>query len=78
MSVTFLSAAQQTELIELRHISGSDLRPMLWEETECWREMLDWDFTPSADLVMKFVDLQSLSGYAVLVNGRIADRKSVV
>ncbi|MBS1824389.1 MAG: GNAT family N-acetyltransferase [Acidobacteria bacterium] len=86
MSVTFLSAAQQTELIELRHISGSDLRPMLWEEAESWREMLDWDFTPSADLVMKFVDLQSLSGYAVLVNGRIAgysyflaeDRKGLV
>ncbi|MBL8176847.1 MAG: GNAT family N-acetyltransferase [Bryobacterales bacterium] len=86
MSVTFLSAAQQTELIELRHLSGSDLRPLLWEEAEAWREMLDWDFTPSADLVMKFVDLRSLSGFAALVNGRIAgyayflseDRKGLI
>jgi len=72
MSVTFLSAAQQTELIELRHLSGSDLRQLLWEEIDAWRELLDWDFTPSADLVMRFVDLQSLSGFAALVNGRIA------
>jgi ribosomal protein S18 acetylase RimI-like enzyme len=86
MSVTFLSAAQQTELIELRHLNGSDLRPLLWEETESWRELLDWDFTPSADLVMRFVDLRSLSGFAVLVDGRVAgysyfiaeDRKGLV
>ena len=72
MSVTFLSAAQQTELIELRHLSGSDLKPLLAEEAATWQEMLEWDFTPSADLVTRFVDMQSLSGFAVLVDGRVA------
>lgn len=86
MSVSFLSAVQQTELIELRHLSGSDLQPLLWEEAQTWHEMLEWDFSPSAELVMKFVDLQSLSGFAVLVDGRVAgysyyiaeDRKGLV
>ena len=35
-----------------------------------WQEHLDWDFTRSADLVRRFVDLRALSGTAML-DGRV-------
>lgn len=57
-------------LVELRHVHASDLNLLLEEETETWKSLLDWDFTPSAALVRRFVDMQALSGYALLVNGR--------
>jgi ribosomal protein S18 acetylase RimI-like enzyme len=42
------------------------------EETAVWRETLDWDFRPSAALVRRFLDIQALSGYALLMGGRVA------
>jgi ribosomal protein S18 acetylase RimI-like enzyme len=59
-------------IVDLRQIRGADLDPLLNEETETWREMLEWDFHPSAGLVRRFLDMQSLTGYALLMAGRVA------
>src|SRR5581483_1765831 len=59
-------------VLELRQVRGSDLQELLAEETSIWREMLDWDFNPSAGLVRRFLDMQALSGFALMVGGRVA------
>jgi ribosomal protein S18 acetylase RimI-like enzyme len=59
-------------IVDLRQIRGADLDPLLAEETATWREMLDWDFRPSAGLVRRFLDMQALTGYALLIAGRAA------
>lgn len=56
-------------IIELRHLRGGDLDLLLEEETQAWREILDWDFRGSANLVRRFLEMQALNGYALLVNG---------
>lgn len=33
--------------------------------------MLEWDFTPSAELVVRFVNMQALSGFALSLAGRV-------
>lgn len=55
-------------LVELRHVRSADLNSMLEEETRTWERLLDWDFRPSASLVRRFVDMQSLSGFCLLAN----------
>ena len=60
------------EILDLRRIRLDDLNPILDEETISWRERLHWDFTPSADLVRRFVGIQALSGYALVIGGRLA------
>jgi len=45
--------------------------PLLEEETIAWRDELEWDFTKSADLVERFVDLRALSGSALLSGGEV-------
>lgn len=72
MSVSFLAASARTEVVELRHVSGRDLQPVLQEETQVWRDLLAWDFSSSAELVERFVDLQSLSGYAMILGREVA------
>src|SRR5580698_7670799 len=57
-------AAPETR--DLRAFSASQLEPLLEEEMLEWREALDWDFSRSADLVRRFVDLRALSGTALL------------
>jgi ribosomal protein S18 acetylase RimI-like enzyme len=57
------------EIVELRRLNARDLEPLLQEETAAWWNSLDWDFTKSADLVRRFVDLRALNGYALVEDG---------
>jgi len=59
------------EVVDLRHISSDDLEPVLEEETRTWRDTLEWDFSRSADLVRRFVDLRALNGSALVLQGEV-------
>lgn len=58
------------EILDLRQIRARDLEALLEEETGLWKKHLLWDYNGSADLIKRFVDSQSLSGYAAIENGR--------
>jgi len=53
-------------LVDLRRVSPEMLGGVLDEEVRVWRERLDWDFRASAELVLRFVGMRSLSGYALV------------
>ncbi|MBI3210429.1 MAG: GNAT family N-acetyltransferase [Candidatus Solibacter usitatus] len=72
MAVSTLAATARTGIIDLRQVTGDDLQPLLAEEENEWRTLLDWDFRASADLVVRFVNLQSLGGFALALDGEIA------
>lgn len=59
-------------IVDLRQISSRQLAPLFEEEARHWREELQWDYRPSLDLVRKFLDARSLSGYADLEEGKPA------
>jgi len=59
------------EIVDLRRLAARDMEGLLEEETAAWRDELDWDFTKSADLVQRFVDLRALSGSALLQDGEV-------
>lgn len=58
------------EILDLRHIRGHDLEPLLEEQKDLWRRQLLWDHSASADLIRRFVDSRSLPGYAAVEDGR--------
>jgi ribosomal protein S18 acetylase RimI-like enzyme len=67
-----MAAVSDTSLkrvIELRHLRGGDLDLLLEEETQVWRDTLDWDFRGSAGLVRRFLEMQALNGFALMING---------
>ena len=74
------------ELVELGRIRAADLEQLLEEEIAEWLSVLGWDFRPSADMVRRFVGMRTLSGYALMENGRAVgytyfiheDRKGLV
>jgi ribosomal protein S18 acetylase RimI-like enzyme len=63
--------ARPPEIIDLHRLAASDLEPLLEEEIEAWRERLEWDFSKSADLVRRFVDLRALNGAALVEDGGV-------
>jgi ribosomal protein S18 acetylase RimI-like enzyme len=59
------------EIFDLRHFTSADLRALLAEETELWEQRLGWDYSNSADMVLRYLDARILPGYAAVENGRV-------
>jgi len=59
------------EILDLRHFSSVDLRPLLEDETSVWLRLLSWDYGGSADMILRYVDAKILPGYAAIDRGRI-------
>lgn len=66
-----LPDAGPPELVELRRLRVEHFQPLLEEETARWREWLDWDFRPSADLVRRFVRMKALNGWGLVEGGEL-------
>jgi hypothetical protein len=59
------------QIVDLRQVLARTLEPLFQEEAQRWREELYWDYRPSLDLIRRFVDSRSLTGF-VAMHGREA------
>ncbi len=59
------------EILDLRHFSSVDLRTLLDDETRVWSRLLSWDYSGSAEMILRYVDAKILPGYAAIERGRI-------
>jgi len=59
------------EILDLRHFSSADLRPLLEDEVGEWSRALSWDYSGSAEMILRYVDAKILPGYAAIERGRI-------
>ncbi len=59
------------EILDLRHFSSSDLRPLLEHETDVWSRLLSWDYRPSAEMILRYADTKILPGYAAIERGSL-------
>ena len=59
------------EILDLRHFSSVDMRPLLDDETRAWASLLAWDYQGSAEMILRYVDAKILPGYAAIERGRI-------
>ena len=59
------------EILDLRHFTSVDLRPLLDDEMQVWSRLLSWDYGSSADMILRYVDAKILPGYAAIERGRV-------
>ena len=59
------------EILDLRHFSSADLRPLLEEEATVWSHLLSWDYSGSTEMVLRYLDSKILPGYAAVDRGRV-------
>jgi len=59
------------EILDLRHFSSADLRPLLEDEIAMWGHLLSWDYTGSAEMILRYMDAKILPGYAAIERGSI-------
>jgi ribosomal protein S18 acetylase RimI-like enzyme len=59
------------EILDLRHFSSVDLRPLLEDEIAMWGRLLSWDYAISAEMILRYLDAKILPGYAAIERGSI-------
>lgn len=58
------------EILDLRHFSSADLRPLLEHEAALWSRAMSWDYSGSIEMVLRYIDSRILPGYVAIENGR--------
>lgn len=58
--------ASPVEILDLRHFSSQELRPLLDQEAQLWSRLLAWDYSSSAEMILRYVDAKILPGYAAV------------
>src|SRR5919108_4730880 len=69
---TTMPVTQAMEILDLRHFRSSDLRPLLEAEAREWARVLDWDYSSSSEMILRYMDARILPGYAAVEDGRVA------
>lgn len=64
-------ARLEVEILDLRHFSSADLRPLLDDEIKVWADLLCWDYTGSAEMILRYMDAKFLPGYAAVSRGNV-------
>src|ERR1700712_5582061 len=66
-----MTVATQLEILDLRHFTARQLRPLLEQEAEAWHQRLRWDYRSSTELLLQYLDSRILPGFVALTRGRI-------
>lgn len=63
--------ATQLEVLDLRHFSARQLRPLLEREAAIWQDLLRWNYRSSTELLLEYLDSRVLPGFVALDRGKI-------
>ncbi|CAN5692394.1 hypothetical protein BH10ACI4_BH10ACI4_20030 [soil metagenome] len=66
-----MTVATQLEILDLRHFSARQLRPLLEEEARVWKQRLRWNYESSIELLLQYLDSRILPGFVALDRGRV-------
>ena len=64
------AAPYEFETAELKLFRGAHLQPLLEEQQAYWSKHFRWDFSPSKNLIMRYLDMRSLNGSVLMKAGR--------
>src|SRR5437016_3837385 len=77
IAVTLKSTARASflelavEILDLSHFTSADLRSLLEDEIRVWAELLCWDYSSSAEMILRYMDAKFLPGYAAVSRGKV-------
>ena len=63
--------ATQLEVLDLRHFSARQLRPLLEREAAIWQDRLRWNYASSTELLLEYLDSRVLPGFVAVDRGKV-------
>jgi GNAT superfamily N-acetyltransferase len=64
-------AVSHLEILDIRHFSGAQLRPLLRDEAARWQVRMHWDYTRASNMLLDYLDSRILPGFVALHAGQI-------
>jgi ribosomal protein S18 acetylase RimI-like enzyme len=61
----------KVELLDLRHFTAPQLRPLLQQEAVVWQQRLRWEYRSSTELLLHYLDSRMLPGFVACFHGQI-------
>lgn len=66
-----MATATHLEVLDLRHFSARQLRPLLEREAAIWQDRLRWNYASSTELLLEYLDSRVLPGFVALDRGKL-------
>jgi ribosomal protein S18 acetylase RimI-like enzyme len=66
-----MPVSQAMEILDLRHFRSTELRPLLEAESQEWGRVLAWDYSSSAEMILRYMDARILPGYAAVEDSHV-------
>lgn len=66
-----MSSGSQMEILDLRHFSAAQLRPLLRDEATRWQRRLHWNYSQSTDLLLDYLDNRILPGVVAYASRQV-------
>lgn len=66
-----MTVETQLEILDVRHFTARQLRPLLEAEAAVWRKRLRWDYREATELLLQYLDTRVLPGFVALERGRV-------
>jgi ribosomal protein S18 acetylase RimI-like enzyme len=67
-----MTQALPLDILDLRHFSAADLKPLLDMENKEWSEQLNWNYRTSIELILHYLDSRVLPGYVARDGNQIS------
>ena len=64
-----MAGLSTTEILDLRHVSARQLRPLLEAEAVIWEKTLRWDYRSSTELLLEYLNGRILPGFVTIEDG---------
>lgn len=61
----------ELEILDIRHFSARQLRPIFTTQAQVWQQRLRWDYASAVELLLQYLDSRMLPGFVALDHGRI-------
>ena len=64
-------ALPSIEILDLRHVSARQMRPLLEAEARLWEQTLRWDYRSSTELLLDYLNGRVLPGFVTIEKGEV-------
>ena len=66
-----MAVLPSTEILDLRHVSARQMRPLLEAEATLWEQTLRWDYHSSTELLLEYLNGRVLPGFVTIESGEV-------
>ena len=66
-----MTGTRNTQILDLRHATARQMRPLLEAEADLWERTLRWNYRSATELLLEYLNNRILPGFIAITEGRV-------